>query len=386
MSELPQGWAEARLEEIADINPRHSSTIDPTTIVSFVPMPAVSERTWQLDAHETRPFSEVRQGYTHFADGDVLFAKITPCMENGKGAIAQGLTNGLGCGSTELHVLRPLGGIDPRFLYYFLHQPALRDNAARNMTGSAGQLRVPVGYIKDAMIPLPPLPEQRRIVAKLEQVLARVDACRNQLEQVPTILKRYRQSVLAAACSGRLTEDWREEHTDIETATELFDGIQQQKQQRYEDECRRAIDIGKRSPKHSDKNKRSRNSVGELPELPTTWEYYRLEAICHQITDGTHVTPIYQSCGVTFLSVKNVRPFLTRDDDVKYISAAEHQSINARCNPEKGDILYTKVGATFGYAALVKHDYPFSIFVSLALIKPVTPILFKRVCRISHEF
>src|SRR5439155_24079770 len=113
--------------------------------------------------------------------------------------------------------------------------------------------------------------------------------------------------------------------------------------------------------------------VNDLPDLPETWSYHRLEELCHLITDGTHKTPKYQSEGVPFLSVKNVRPFLIRDADIKFISEEEHRAINARCNPEKGDILYTKVGATFGYAAANELDYPFSIFVSLALLKPVTP-------------
>jgi len=210
--ELPQGWTTATLDEIAEINPRHPVNLDAALPVTFVPMPAVSETNWVFQFTEVRPLGEVRKGYTHFAEGDVLFAKITPCMENGKAAVATGLKNGLGCGSTELHVLRPRGGIESKFIYQFLHQESFRREAASNFTGTAGQLRVPVSFIREAEIPLAPLNEQRRIVAKLEKLLDKVNASQKRLERIPILLKRFRQSVLAAACSGLLTADWREKN------------------------------------------------------------------------------------------------------------------------------------------------------------------------------
>jgi type I restriction enzyme S subunit len=159
---------------------------------------------------EERALGEVRKGFTHFAEGDVLFAKITPCMENGKGAVASELINGLGCGTTELHVLRPREGIDPKYIYHYLHRASFREEATRNFTGTAGQLRVPVDFIRNSEIPLPPANEQHRIVAKLEELLSRVDGVQARLATIPRILKRFRQSVLTAACSGRLTADWRD--------------------------------------------------------------------------------------------------------------------------------------------------------------------------------
>src|SRR5205823_7854142 len=154
---LPQGWASASLSEIADINLRHPRDLDDGLMVSFASMPALSESGPEFRELRERPLREVRKGFTHFADGDVLFAKITPCMENGKAAVATGLGNGLGCGTTELHVFRPLGGIDPFFIYHFIHQPSFRRAAEANFTGSAGQLRVPVAFVENAEVPIPPL-------------------------------------------------------------------------------------------------------------------------------------------------------------------------------------------------------------------------------------
>jgi len=108
---LPEGWAFVHLSEIALLNPRHPKNLDHSMPVTFVPMAALSETKPEFQFTEERPLAQVRKGFTHFAEGDVLFAKITPCMENGKGAVARGLKNKLGCGTTELHVIRPLEGI-----------------------------------------------------------------------------------------------------------------------------------------------------------------------------------------------------------------------------------------------------------------------------------
>lgn len=373
MSELPDGWETVILEDIALINPRHPSNLDTSLDVSFVPMPGVSDITPSFNFTEVKKLEVVKKGFTHFAEDDVLMAKITPSMENGKAAIARNLANGLGCGTTELHVIRPQGGIFSEFIYHYIHRESFRKEAAKNMTGTAGQLRVPAEYIRATEIPLPPLNEQRRIVAKLEKLLAKCQASQQRLDKIPSILKRFRQAILAAACSGRLTADWRDQHPDVEPAWKLVEKIQVEREKWYEQECVKAKREGKSKPKDQTKNKRSRNTCGEMPDIPETWTIPRLEDISYLVTDGTHKTPKYQETGTPFLSVKNVRPFLIRDEDTKFISQEEHLEISARCNPEKGDILYTKVGATFGYAALNQLEYPFSIFVSLALIKPVSP-------------
>jgi type I restriction enzyme S subunit len=222
LDELPEGWRIERLGAIAELNPRHPKNVIDRTSVTFLPMPALSESSPDFDRTLIRSLGEVRKGYTHFRDGDVLFAKITPCMENGKGAVATALQNGIGCGTTELHVLRPTRLVDPYYLYRFLQQSSIRELAAANFTGSAGQLRVPASFLTELELPLPPLDEQRRIVSKLEALLAQVTTAQQRLSRIPALLKRFRQSVLAAACSGRLTADWREEQTSIEAAEQLI--------------------------------------------------------------------------------------------------------------------------------------------------------------------
>jgi len=172
-------------------------------------MPAVDAEAGAITRPQECPFSEVRKGFTAFADGDVIMAKITPCMENGKAAIGRGLTNGLGFGSTEFHVLRPMETVAAEWVYYFIRQESFRKQAESEMTGSVGQKRVPVDFLSESEIPLPPLPEQRRIVEKVEALLARVNAARARLARAPALLKAFRQAILSAACSAKLTEEWR---------------------------------------------------------------------------------------------------------------------------------------------------------------------------------
>lgn len=215
MSELPKGWVEATLEELCNFNPRHNSLINRKTAISFVPMPSVCDREGVILPHETRPLEEVWKGYTHFQDNDVIFAKITPCMENGKIALAIRLHNGIACGSTEFHVLRSLGVVLPEYLWRFIRQVDFRKEAERHMAGAVGQRRVPVQFLKETNLPVPPLNEQRRIVAKLDSLFARSRRAREELGRVSGLCDRYKQAVLAAAFRGDLTADWRENNNSL---------------------------------------------------------------------------------------------------------------------------------------------------------------------------
>lgn len=166
--ELPEGWEWTRISDIAIINPRNSLPDD--TEVSFLPMNLISQDYFGEHRQETRIWSQVKSGFTHFAENDVLIAKITPCFQNGKSCIAHKLKSGYGAGTTELHVLRPFG-ISPQYLLMFLKSPDFLETCAHNMTGTAGQQRVPTDYIKKYIFPLPPLMEQQRIITKVEELM-----------------------------------------------------------------------------------------------------------------------------------------------------------------------------------------------------------------------
>jgi type I restriction enzyme S subunit len=163
----------------------------PNDLVSFVPMAAVDEGYGKIVAAESKPYIEVMRGYTPFKTGDVLFAKITPSMENGKAAVAGHLEGGVGFGSTEFHILRPSEHLLPDFLFHFIRQDWFRKQAAAAFTGSAGQQRVPTDFLARVKFPLPTLPEQRRIVDLLRQPEA-LQQARNDQSHNLSILARER--------------------------------------------------------------------------------------------------------------------------------------------------------------------------------------------------
>jgi type I restriction enzyme S subunit len=163
---IPRSWCWSRLGEIGFINPRNSA--EDNSKASFVPMNLISAEYGVPIAHEVRPWGEIRNGFTHFAEGDVALAKITPCFENGKSAVFRGLTGGIGAGTTELHVVRPVVVL-AEYVLIFLKSSHFIDSGIPRMTGTAGQKRVPTGYFADTPFPLPPLSEQHRIVARVTE-------------------------------------------------------------------------------------------------------------------------------------------------------------------------------------------------------------------------
>src|SRR5215218_7699224 len=168
------------LSHIAELNPPRSKLdLSPDAEVSFIPMGDVTESGQWINKQE-RPLSEVDRGYTFFREGDVLFAKITPCTENGKGCQATGLKNGVGFGSTEFHVLRAKSEGASGYVYQWSVSKALRKKATAAMTGSAGQQRVPAEFFQKFLIPSISKPEQ----TKIAEVLSTVDRAIEQTEAI----------------------------------------------------------------------------------------------------------------------------------------------------------------------------------------------------------
>ncbi len=177
-----------RLSDICEINPKAQILADDTE-TSFVTMSDVSED-GQINTKVIRPYRDVKKGFTSFSEGDVLFAKITPCMENGKGALATGLFNGLGFGSTEFHVLRPLTDKAlGKWIYYLTAWSAFRKNAEKNMTGSAGQKRVPKSFLEKYEVNVPPLDTQLRQVQALNQLKNIINCKKLQISNLDDLIK-----------------------------------------------------------------------------------------------------------------------------------------------------------------------------------------------------
>mgnify|MGYP000915139654 FL=1 len=179
-----------RLGECCILNPRRPNiALCDTDKVSFIPMPAVSEDGYWVDMTDEE-YGKVKKGFTYFENNDVLFAKITPCMENGKGAIVHGLTNGIGMGSTEFHVLRPINGISsPYWLLALTRMPIFRERAAKNMSGTGGQKRVSASYLDHFMVGLPAMEEQRRFEAIYRQADKSKFELKQCIENIDKVIK-----------------------------------------------------------------------------------------------------------------------------------------------------------------------------------------------------
>ena len=374
MTGCPPGWANAPLYEICAINPRvDKNSIDTETVVSFVPMPAVEAGTGKIDVSETRSFGVVRKGYTPFRKDDILFAKITPCMENGKMAIVPDLASEYGFGSTEFHVLRPANGVDPRIIYHAVSNRAFRFHAEHNMTGAVGQKRVPASILEEHEILLPPMNEQRRIVDRIGTLFDEINRGVESLRDAKGAIRLYRQSLLKSAFEGRLTADWRAANPEkLESPDALLQRIREERETRYgialEDwersvaEWRKGGENGRRPAKPKRPVRPEECEVDGLRDLPEGWFYLAFDALAQSIRNGISVKP--DEIGpLKIFRISAVRPMAFDLNDFRHITDPDGSMENFRL--KYGDLVFTRyngsrdyVGVSAMYRGDGTHVYP----------------------------
>jgi len=299
---LPDGWRWVKLDEVCIINPRRPHILrEPNKPTTFIPMSAVDDETGTITAAEVRPFKQVSKGYTYFEENDILFAKITPCMENGKAAIARGLIERIGFGSTEFHVLRPKPIVLPEWVWLFVRRERFREDAKKFFRGGVGQQRVPQEFLKEALIPLPPLEEQKRIVARIEELMTRIKEAKKLRQESKEKTELLWQSALA--------------ETFPKPGTQLPNGWQWVRLS----EITKGLESGKR-PKGG--VKKITNGIPSIGGEHITW-------------DG----------GFDF-------------SKIRYVSKEFYCSLR-KGKINKGDILIVKDGATTGKTAYVSETFPF---------------------------
>jgi type I restriction enzyme, S subunit len=342
------------LSQAVEVNPK----IDRTALhddldVSFVPMAAVEALSGGIDVSTARKYGEVKKGYTHFRDGDILFAKVTPCMENGKMAIARKLVNGVGFGSTEFHVLRPRAGVDARYVYYFVSSQTFRKEASGHMTGAVGLRRVPSAYLEEQLIALPGIEKQRKIVAELEKQFSRLDEAVANLQRVKANLKRYKASVLKDAVEGRLVpteaEQARREGRSFETGEQLLQRILETRRKRWS---------GRGKYVESDLSMRT-----GLPDLPAGWTWAPFGVMGKDPFNTVQTGPFgaqlhntdFTPYGVPVIAVGNLTGTGFRRDGLYFISQEKADQL-ARYDVWSGDILFARSGATLGKVCVAPVD------------------------------
>jgi len=219
---LPDSWVWVRLGEVVEVNPNKIKIdIGENELVDFIPMKNVSESSPEIIEKNFEKFKDLQKGYTQFIKNDILFAKITPCMENGKTAIISDLKEKIGYGSTEFHILRSTKIINNKLLYNFLKQKGFREDARYNMTGSVGFRRVPTEFMKSYPFPLPPLEEQQEIVRILDEVLENENKVKEllELEERIDVLEK---SILNKAFKGELGTQNSSDESAIELLKEIL--------------------------------------------------------------------------------------------------------------------------------------------------------------------
>jgi len=199
---LPKDWIWTNLANVGIINPRNTSEDEKE--VSFIPMTLISEYYKKQIKSETRQWGEIKKGFTHFAEDDVVMAKITPCFQNCKSAVMHNLINGLGAGTTELHVFRQLldDSVNPEYVLLYLKSPQFLKEGIEKMTGTAGHKRVPKEYFAGNLFPLPPYNEQQRIVAKVDQLMVLCDELEAGLVQAQTEGGKLMEAVVHQVLAG----------------------------------------------------------------------------------------------------------------------------------------------------------------------------------------
>lgn len=298
---LPRDWRWMKLGEVCKINHRRPKyfTRFPDTPTTFIPMAAVDKKTGTVAKSQIVPYSKVSKGYTYFEEDDVLFAKITPCMQNGKHIIARDLIDGIGFGTTEFHVLRPNSAVLSEWIHYFIRQPRFLQEATAYFTGAVGQQRVPDSFLSNYIIPLPPVEEQKCITAKIQELMQEVErartACEKRLEATKTLPSAYLRQVFASEEAKK----WERKRVSMVLET---------------------IESGKR-PK---------GGVFEIKE------------------------------GIPSIGAEHLNSFGGFNfDNIRFIPKEFYQGMN-RGKIQKGDVLVVKDGATTGKVSFVRDDFPYT--------------------------
>lgn len=219
-----ESWEEKLLGDVCTVNPKKidAKNLDDNLEVSFVPMAAVSDVLGEIVNHEVKNLQDVRTGFTNFSKGDVIFAKITPCMENGKSAIVGPLVNDIGYGSTEFYVLRCKEELNNKYLYHMVRNTTFRAEAKAVMTGAVGQQRVPKTFLQEYQLSLPTLSEQHEIVRLIDDLLARERAAQQATEQALASIDLMKKSILARAFRGELGTNKASEASALELLKQVL--------------------------------------------------------------------------------------------------------------------------------------------------------------------
>ena len=320
LGDVPAHWQLARVKHVAELTPK-KPLVDRNLSCSFIPMEKLKTDSIILD--ETKQIDAVYDGYTYFADGDILMAKVTPCFENKNIAIAKGLKNKIGFGSSEIYTIRASKKVDSRFLFYRLQEDGFMEMAIGAMTGAGGLKRVPSETVANCTYASPEDEEQEKIANFLDYETAKIDTLIEKQQQLIKLLKEKRQAVISHAVTKGLNPNAPMRDSGVEW-------------------------------------------LGEVPEH---WEHIKLKHITKEIIDAEHKTAEYFDGG-EFLVCRttNVRDGQLRLEGGKFTNLETYSEWTRRGVPEAGDILFTRE-APAGEACVYSGGIPLCLGQRMVLFK-----------------
>ena len=339
--EIPLTWSWSRLSNIVQINPKNY--VDDDKEAAFIPMEKIEATYLSSYTYTVRKWREIKSGYTHFADGDVAFAKITPCFQNRKSMILNNLPNGIGAGTTELKVLRPYRNtLSVEYLLFFLESPYFVEEAV--FKGTANQQRIISGYLENKLFPLPPLNEQRSIAEKIKKSIVAVEQygkVQDKLEDLNNNLNTLlKKSVLQEAIQGKLVP----QDPNDEPASVLLQRIREEKLRLVKEGKLKKKDVVDSIIYKGDDNKYYEQVDGIATPIesnyifPSTWEVVKLSHICRLI-DGEKKEGQYICLDAKYLRGKSTGTYL---DKGKFVA--------------KGNNIILVDGENSGEVFTVPHD------------------------------
>lgn len=346
LQKIPKNWTCEPISKLVKINPKTGiPTLKKDTLIEFIPMESVGEDA-QIHLILFRPLLDIRKGYTAFKNNDVLFAKITPCMENGKGALIKGLKHDIGFGSTEFHVLRPIEEQDAEFIFQLTRIKSFRNEAIKFFSGSAGQQRVSKDFFLNYNILIPTFTERNTIATILSTIDDAID------------------------------------HTD-----RLIQKYQRIKQGLMQDLFRYGID--EQGNLRSEKTNRFKDSP--LGRIPEEWEVREIGDITNYI--GSGITPtggqeVYLSEGIRFVRSQNVMFGGISIQDIAHIDQKTHKKM-MRSEIFVNDVLLNITGASIGRCCIVPENFgPANVnqHVCAIRLKNNDPLLSKFICHFLSSY
>ena len=377
--EIPSSWEWCRISSIFQLNPKIEANDD--MLAAFIPMEAIRAVYGSEYYYYERKWKEIKSGFTQFADGDIAFAKITPCFQNRKSAVFSNLPNGIGAGTTELKVLRPYGETINRFFtLYFLESPYFIDEAF--FKGTANQQRIIIGYLENKLFPLPPIGEQCRIANKIAEVLSIVDRygkAQTKLDNLNVEFKNIlKKSILQEAIQGKLVPQIQVEGT----AEELLAKIRKEKELLMKEGKLKKSALTDSAIFKGDDNKYYEQIGGkvvditdEIPfEIPDTWAWARI-GILFVHNNGKQLNKSNSSGRfMEYITTSNLYWDGFKLDNLKKMPFEKNEI--ERCQAIKGDLLVCE-GGDVGRACIWEYDFPIMLQNHIHKLRAYYPLCTK---------